>query len=574
MFDARRLALYGFVLVVVATGCAAPPAPREGAPDRNSAPVASSGPKRITAAINGNLRAFYSKIDQLGSGSTPGNEEVEELVNAGLTNLDERNARQPLLAEAVPTLENGLWKVMPDGRMEMTWRIKPGAVWHDGTPFTSDDLLFTGTLIKDAELAVLRDIPLENIESMQAPDPRTIVVTWKRPYADADTLFTRGVAQPLPRHLLESAYQENKTSILDLPYWNREFVGTGPFKLREYSPGSYAVFEANDRYILGRPKIDELELRFITDRNTMVANVLSGTVQLTMGRGLAIDEGVQVRDQWREGSVDVGPLRSWIAIYPQFINPNPPIILNLPFRRALLQCIDRQQLVEELALGMTAVADAIVSPRDAEYPRIESLIIKYSYDPRAATRGLEELGFTRGPDGALRDGAGQQLTVPTQTSQGAALQEKAALAVADYWQRLGIKVEQDVIPTQARSDRPRRAGRPGFEIQKQQAGTIALVRYTSAEVPLPENNYTGNNRARYANPDFDAMLEGYFSTIVRADRDRILGDIVHQMTDQLHAMGVLWDADPVLRSSRLEGVRAMTVPGPMVSWNAHEWTIK
>ncbi len=196
----------------------------------------------------------------------------------------------------------------------------------------------------------------------------------------------------------------------------------------------------------------------------MVANVLSGSVQLTMGRGLGIDEGVQIRDQWREGTVDVGPLRSWIAIYPQFINPNPPIMLDLSFRRALLQGIDRAQLVEELGLGLTAVADAIVSPRDAEYSRIESRIVKYSYDTRAATSGLEVLGFARGQDGMFRDTSGQPLTIPTQTSQGAALQEKAALAVADYWQRLGIKVDQDIIPTQARTDRPRRAGRPGFEI--------------------------------------------------------------------------------------------------------------
>jgi peptide/nickel transport system substrate-binding protein len=565
----------GLVLVITATACAAPAQqPRQSTADGGGAPGASAAPKRITVAINGNLRAFYSKIDQLGSGSTPGNEEVEELVNAGLTNLDENNVRKPLLAEAVPSLENGLLKVLPDGRMEMTWRIKAGALWHDGTPFTTDDLLFTGTLIKDAELAVLRDLPLENIESMEALDPRTLVVTWRRPYADADTLFSRGVAQPLPKHLIEPAYLENKASVVELPYWNREFVGTGPFRLREYSPGSYAVFEANDRYILGRPKIDELELRFIPDRNTMVANVLSGTVQLTMGRGLAIDEGVQIRDQWREGSVDVGPLRSWIALYPQFINPNPPMMQELPFRRAMVQAIDRAQLVDELAMGLTAVADAIISPRDAEYPRIESRIVKYSYDPRAATSALEGLGFTRGTDGVLRDSTGQQLVVPAQTSQGAALQEKAALAVADYWQRLGIKVELDVIPTQARTDRARRAGRPGFEIQKQQAGATALVRYTSGEVPLPENNYSGNNRARYANPAFDALLEGYFTTITRADRDRILGDIVNQMTDQAHAMGVLWDADPVLRSARTDGVRALSVPGPMVTFNAHEWTLK
>jgi hypothetical protein len=76
------------------------------------------------------------------------------------------------------------------------------------------------------------------------------------------------------------------------------------------------------------------------------------------------------------------------------------------------------------------------------------------------------------------------------------------------------------------------------------------------------------------NPEFDAMVGTYFSTVARGERDKILGDILNQMTDQLHAMGVIWDADPVLRSSGLENVQAMTVPGPMVTWNAHLWSVK
>jgi peptide/nickel transport system substrate-binding protein len=556
---------------------AAPPASRPATAPNGpaaSSPAAANGPKRIAVAVNGNLRAFYSKVEAAGAGSTPGNEEVEELVNAGLTVLDDRNMRQPLLAETVPTLDNGLWKVFPDGRMEMTWKIKPSAVWHDGTPFTAEDLVFTGMVIRDADLAVFRDVPFEAIESVRANDPSSVTVTWKRPYPEADALFSRANAQPLPKHLLESEYTDNKANMLELSYWSRDFVGTGPFKLKEWVPGSHAVLEANERFIQGRPKLNEIELRFVPDRNTMVANVLSGTVQLTMGRGLAIDETVQIRDQWRDGFVDIGPLRSWIALYSQFINPNPPIMAEHQFRRALLLGLDREQLNETLALGLTAVAHSIVSPRDPEWPRIESRVVKYPYDARLATRLIEELGYAKGPDGMFRDGEGRDLVIPTQTSTGAALQEKTALAVADEWQRLGVKVEQDVIPTQARTDRARRAGRPGFEVQKQVAGSVALVRYTSGETPLAENGFTGNNRARYMNPAFDTMLASYFSTVTRDERDRILGDIVNHMTDQLTAMGVIWDADPTLRSAQLEGVGAMTMPGPVVSWNAYQWSVR
>jgi hypothetical protein len=76
------------------------------------------------------------------------------------------------------------------------------------------------------------------------------------------------------------------------------------------------------------------------------------------------------------------------------------------------------------------------------------------------------------------------------------------------------------------------------------------------------------------NPAFDTMLASYFSTVTRDERDRILGDIVNHMTDQLTAMGVIWDADPTLRSAQLEGVGAMTMPGPVVSWNAYQWSVR
>ena len=60
----------------------------------------------------------------------------------------------PVLAEAIPSFENGLWKVFPDGQMETTWKIREGARWHDGTPFTSGDVLFTSKLEQDKELPV------------------------------------------------------------------------------------------------------------------------------------------------------------------------------------------------------------------------------------------------------------------------------------------------------------------------------------------------------------------------------------------------------------------------------------
>src|SRR5205823_6261069 len=97
---------------------------------------------------------------------------------------------RPELAEATTTPENGLWKVNPDGTMEMTWRIKDGAQWQDGVPFTSADLAFT------LQVGMDKDVPLFSADGLYAhvaaydvPDARTIVVRWKDTFIDADTLF-------------------------------------------------------------------------------------------------------------------------------------------------------------------------------------------------------------------------------------------------------------------------------------------------------------------------------------------------------------------------------------------------
>ena len=111
------------------------------------------------------------------------------MIHAGLTLVDGQGVRRPQLAEQVPSTENDLWRVFPDGRMETIWRIREGARWHDGTPFTSHDMVFTATVTQDRELAVFRDQRYDAIESFAAPDDRTFTVRWRRPHIEAADVF-------------------------------------------------------------------------------------------------------------------------------------------------------------------------------------------------------------------------------------------------------------------------------------------------------------------------------------------------------------------------------------------------
>lgn len=564
----RSFGVASVALVLLIIGCAGPVGPRQ-ARD-GGADVQQAGiPKRVTIAINGEPYTLSQTINSAGVGSVPGVSELEPLIQVGLGEVDEGEVVGPILAEAIPSTDNGLWKVFADGRMETTWKIRQGASWHDGTPITSGDLLFTATVEQDAEVPLLNNKAYKFVESIDAPDARTVTVTWKRPFIQADAMFsTFGV--PLPKHLLERAYLGDKGSFTELPYWTTEFVGTGPFRVQEFVQSSHVILRAFDQYLLGRPKIDVIEAKFFQDPNVTIANVLAGEVDMTLGRGIAFQQALEAQRQWPEGKADTRA-GNWIALYPQFLNPTPAVIADVRFRRALLHAVDRQQLVDSLMDGKSWVAHSWAAPTDPGYKAFEQSIIRYEYQPATAARMIEGLEYRKGADGTFVDTANQPLKLEVRTTAGDDLRNKLLFAVADSWKAAGVPTETVVIPRQRSSDREYRATRPGFEISRQPNRLVEsdLERLHSSEAALPENNFGKKNRARYMNPEYDALVDRYVVTIPEQARMEIARQIVRHVSEQLPAMGLLYDVRAMLVSTRLINVAILTE-----GRNAHEWDIR
>src|SRR5205814_6183070 len=138
---------------------------------------AAATPKRIATAVLVEPAGWLQQLtDQF---SVKGLADTEQLLNANLTYVDDQDVLQPQLAEAVPSVENGLWKVLPDGRMETTWHIKPGTRWQDGTALTADDLRFTVEVYRDRDLGVSAVPGLQLIDGVDVPDPQTLVLKWR-----------------------------------------------------------------------------------------------------------------------------------------------------------------------------------------------------------------------------------------------------------------------------------------------------------------------------------------------------------------------------------------------------------
>lgn len=571
MGSLRRADVWRLGLVLLVAACAGRPTAPE-APGSATGAQSGAASKRITAAIQGDPHTLYQALNP--ASRVRGIDALEQLVAAGLTRPDAQGGTLAQLGEAPPTVENGLWKLFPDGRMETTWRIREAAQWHDGTPFTSADVAFTARVVQDKELPVFGNFAYELIEAVEAPDPRTVMVRWKQPFIEADTLFSYIRAVPIPRHVLERAYLEDKATFTDNSYWSHEFVGTGAFKLKEWILSSHLVFEANNHYVLGRPKLDEVEVRFITDANTLVANILAGSVELTLGRSLSGEQASEVRDRWRDGRMELS-FENWIALYPQFLNSNPPVVADLRFRQALLHAIDRQQVVDALQPGLTSVAHSWLNPNQPDYREIEERnLVRYDYSPQKAGQLIEGLGYARAADGFYQRPPGQKLSVEVRTTAGDDLREKMLFAIVDFWQRIGVGVEPVIVPRQRAADQEYRATFPAFELVRNPNDVRGLRSLHSRNTPLPENNFrvTGN-RPRYINPEFDALVDKFFMTIPRPERMEVMGQIIRHISDQLVIVGILYNTSPTLVHNSIPNVVAGS-GGATQAWNAHEWEVR
>jgi peptide/nickel transport system substrate-binding protein len=531
--------------------------------------------KRILAAVTSDLPSARSQLSRAAGGALPGAREFEQLVHAGLGVEDDSGGLRAQLAEAVPTVENGLWQVFPDGRMETTWKIRPNARWHDGTAFTADDLVFTSRVAQDRDLAIFNQLAYDAIDSVEAVDPQTVTVKWSRPFIEADALFS-AVSNvqpvPLPKHLLEPTYLENKGAFLNLSYWTEDFIGAGPFKIREWSQGSHATLEAFDGYVLGRPKVDEIEVKFISDPTTMAANILAGSVELPIGRGLSFEQTMQVRDRWQEGKVEYSPGGS-IKIWPQLHSPNPAVVGDVRFRRALYYALDRQQLADTLMLGLSTVAHSVMIPSDKDFATLDPSVVKYEYDPRRATQILDGMGLTKGSDGTYRTASGDRISVELRATVIDILQ-KTVLASVDDWQAVGVAAETHTITPGRQSNLEYRATFPSFDTSRGNNSLPTLKTFLSSEARVAENRYAGQNYPSYQNPELDAHINRYLVTIPIGPRLDAAGQVLRHLSDQVVVMPVFYDVIGTMTGNRLVDVLTKHGQDQTRTWNAHLWDVR
>ncbi|MPZ14206.1 MAG: hypothetical protein GEU73_07235, partial [Chloroflexi bacterium] len=369
--------IVGLVLALGIVACApaaGPSAPGGGAPGGSAAPqptvvfIMREEPPSVAARpiteFSGSLRT------------------MDRAFNATLDIMDEREAPQPYLAEAVPQLNTDTWRVFPDGRMETTYQLRPNLVWHDGQPLSAEDFAFAWRVYSTPELggATGRIAPVEDVT---APDPRTVTIQWK-------SLFSKAVPldrefQALPRHILEQSYRElDPVAFSGIPFWSSEYVGLGPYRLTRWEPGAFIEGQAFDGHVLGRPKVDRISIRFVPDPNTALANLLAGEAHYVAEFVFNATDGANLEQQWAQNNGGVvlwSPVnlrQTLVQMRPE--HAKPPALLDVRVRRAMSHAIDVGAAVEALEQGKGVLSDTMTSPLVPFYAEIDRAIQKYPYD--------------------------------------------------------------------------------------------------------------------------------------------------------------------------------------------------
>jgi peptide/nickel transport system substrate-binding protein len=488
---------------------------------------------------------------------------LQGMFSAELGMPDHNDVAQPMLVEALPQLNSDDWRVFPDGRMETTYRLRPNLTWHDGTPLSAEDFVFSRSVFRTPQFGLANQPPFQAMEEVTAPDARTLVIQWRTPYPDAAGFTRQGSFPALPRHLLEAAFEAESPEVFaNRSYWNREFVGLGPYRLDRWEPGSFLEASAFPGYVRGRPKIDTIVVRFINDANTALTNILAGDVILAGDIAVGVNQALLLKREWegsKAGEVIMVPSQ-WRSIRFQFRPEyaDPASILDVRVRRAMAHAVDRQGLIETLFSGAELPAESFVAPTSAFGVAAERVMTKYPYDLRRTEQLMNEVGYVKGADGFYASPTAGRFS-PELKANASSENETEMTALSAAFRASGFDVSQAVNPAALAQD-----------LQARTSYRTLFTNSTGVAVATAPNlfNYGG-----WTHPEYDRLGTALRSTLDEQERVGIMAQIVKLYSDELPAISLRFASHPWAVNSALTGFQIGPIEDSVV-WNMHAWEIR
>ena len=420
----------------------------------------------------------------------------------------------PVLAAEVPSLQNG--QVAKDG-LSVTWRLKKNVVWHDGKPFTADDVVFNWEYVTDPATSAITVGQYRDISRIDKLDSHTVKLIFKSPMPFWSAAFCGPTGMIIPKHLFQ-AYKGDKSR--EAPT-NLKPVGTGPYRFVDFKPGDIVRGELNSSYhVADRPFFDQIEMKGGGDAPSAARAVLQ-TGEFDYAWNMQVED--EILRRWEQGGkgradivsggniehIQLNTTDPWTEVDGERSSTKTkhPVLSDPAVRQALNVLVDRGSVQEEI-YGRTGVATAnfINAPS-----RFVSKNTKWEFSADKANQILDAAGWKRGADG-VRAKDGKKLKFVYQTSINAPRQ-KTQQIVKQACAKAGIDLELKSITANVffSSDLANPDTFPHFSSDVQMFTTTMtqpdpqrfMDQFVSWEVASKANKWAGRNPTRWRNEEYD-----------------------------------------------------------------------
>ncbi len=494
----------------------------------------------------------------------------------------------PVLAAEVPSRANG--GLSADGQM-VTYKLKPNVRWADGQPFTADDVVFTFEFITNKETGAASSLSrYVNVGKVEALDRSTVRLTFKTPAGGWFVPFSGQFGQILPKHALQEYVGASARSA---PF-NLKPFGTGPFAVKDFTPGDMVTLIANPYYResgLGKPFFKTIQIKGGGDPVSAARAVLE-TGEYDYAWLLQVEAQVlnQIQ-QGGKGALVTAPGYAVETLLFNFADPNNevdgersspnshhPFLTDLRVRQALALSVDRSTIARQL-FGQTgdATANLLTMPTSFQSPNT-----RIEFDVARANQILDEAGYVRAPDGIRMTPGGVRMSIVLQTTLDALRQKEQAL-MKDGWQKIGVDTQiKSVNATIYTSISPTADTVRHFNADMELAPVFPDTTPQSAmkqfycgdpvrDWAQKSNGWSASNWVKWSDPTYNQRFD---QVLVETDPEKAR-QVWIQMNDQLvnsYVAVPLVDRKIVeARSNSLRG----PAPAPFDSqfaWNIADWT--
>jgi len=459
----------------------------------------------------------------------------------------------PDLAAEMPTQENG--GISEDG---LTWTIKlrQGIKWHDGAPFTAEDVKFSLGLINNPNFRVRNRVGHSLVKDIEvlAPDQ----IRWRMETAYAPYLSILSLTFMVPKHLLEGVSDPNSAPFHNAP------VGTGAFRWGSRTPGDNIQLTANPNYHGKGPYLERLVFKYIPDLTVMYTQFRTGQIDYTGISGIGPNFAREAQ-ALRGRKVYVNPTASVEHIAP---NLGFPALADKAVRQALYMGMNKKALIDAIYYGLPTPTESFL-PRQSW--ATNTALPQHEYNPAKANELLDAAGWKRGA-GGIREKDGVRLEFTNSTTVGSPVREQAQQLLIQDWRAIGAAMRIQNMPAAVIWGE--------FWQQSKFNSVMVAVNFMLGSDPdvtprfgsksIPAKGGRGQNTYQFENAEVDELLAKGATQFDQDARKATYGRIQEITREELTILPIFQQAMVEGVKDGLQGFRA-NINTSSNCWNVRDW---